>query len=117
NIQILHKTLHLLVQTLPMLFYGFRFAIIVTSLMKIERNAMKKIFFTFLIFIITLSTVSAQKGINFNHNYAAGGRLLMNVDSSAINVHYANIFPNQPNTYFSYLPEVDSVSIQIYFRK
>lgn len=35
-IQILHKTQHLLVQTLPLLFYGFKFAIIATSLMKIK---------------------------------------------------------------------------------
>lgn len=78
---------------------------------------MKKIIFTLLSFIITLSTVDAQKGINFYHNYAAGGRLLMNVDSSAKNVYYANIFPNQPNTYFSYLPEVNHVSVQIYLRQ
>jgi len=78
---------------------------------------MKKIIFTLLSFIIVLSTASAQKGINFNHNYAAGGKLLMNVDSSAKNVFYSIIFPNQPNTSFNYLPEVNNVSIQIYFRK
>ncbi len=78
---------------------------------------MKKITFTFLSFIIALSTVSAQKGINFNRIYPAGGRLLMCVDSSAKNVYYANVFPNQPNTSFSYLPEVNQVSIQINFRK
>ncbi|MGO1245552.1 MAG: sensor histidine kinase, partial [Sphingobacterium sp.] len=78
---------------------------------------MKKIIFTLLSFIIVLSTVSAQKGINFNHTYPGGGRLLMTVDSSAKNVYYDIYFPNQPNTSFSYLPEVDSVSIQIYFRK
>lgn len=78
---------------------------------------MIKIIFTLLSFIITLSAVNAQKGIDFNHNYAAGGRLLMNVDSSAKNVYYGNIFPNQPNTSFSYLPAVNNVSIQIYFRQ
>lgn len=78
---------------------------------------MKKIIFIFLSFIITLSTVNAQKEINFYHNYAAGGRLLMNVDSTAKNVYYANIFPNQPNTYFSYLPEVNNVNVLIYFRQ
>lgn len=78
---------------------------------------MNKIIFTFLSFIISLSTISAQKGIDFNKNYAAGGKLLMSVDSLAKNVYYANIFPNQPNTYFNYLPEVNNVSIQIYFRK
>lgn len=79
---------------------------------------MKKIIFTFLVFTIALSTtVNAQKGINYLRNYAAGGKLLMNVDSSARNVFYANMFPNQPHTYFSYLPEVNKVSIQINFRK
>lgn len=78
---------------------------------------MKKIIFIFLNFIIALSTVNAQKGINFSHAYAAGGKLLMCVDSSAKNVFYANMFPNQPRTSFSYLPEVNNVSIQIYFRK
>src|SRR5690606_12392234 len=38
-------------------------------------------------------------------------------DSSAKNVYYANVFPNQPHTYFNYLPEVNNVSIKIYFRK
>lgn len=85
--------------------------------MKIKLNAMKKLIFTFLSFIITLSAVNAQKGINFSHTYAAGGKLLMCVDSSAKNVYYSNIFPNQPNTSFNYLPEVNNVSIQIYFRK
>ncbi|MGO3306618.1 sensor histidine kinase [Sphingobacterium sp. JB170] len=86
-------------------------------MIKIKLNTMKKIIFTLLSFIIVLSTVSAQKGINFNHTYPGGGRLLMTVDSSAKNVYYDIYFPNQPNTSFSYLPEVDSVSIQIYFRK
>lgn len=78
---------------------------------------MKKIIFTFLSFLITLATVNAQKGINFSRTYAAGGKLLMCVDSSAKNVFYANMFPNQPRTSFSYLPEVNQVNIQIYFRK
>ncbi|QEH42020.1 sensor histidine kinase [Chitinophaga sp. XS-30] len=78
---------------------------------------MKRIIFTFLSFVVALSTVNAQKGINFSRKYAAGGKLLMSVDSSAKNVYYNNIFPNQPNTSFSYLPEVNNVSIQIYFRK
>lgn len=78
---------------------------------------MKKIAFLFLGFIIALSTVKAQKGINFSYTYGAGGKLLMCVDSSAKNVRYSNLFPNQPHTFFNYLPEVDSVSIQVYFRK
>jgi two-component system LytT family sensor kinase len=114
---ILHKTTHPLVQTLPFLFYGFSFAIIATSLMKIELNIMKKIIFIFLSLTITLTTVNAQKGINFRRTYAAGGKLLMSVDSSAKNVFYANVFPNQPRTSFSYLPEVQNLNIQIYFRK
>lgn len=78
---------------------------------------MKKIIYTFLIFIIALSTVNAQKGINFSHTYSAGRKLLMCVDSSAKNVYYDNKFPNQPHTSFSYLPDVNNVSIQVYFRK
>jgi two-component system LytT family sensor kinase len=117
RIQILCKTTYLLFQTLPFLFYGCSFAIIATSLMKIELNVMKKISLIFLSFFIALSTVYAQKGINFSRNYAAGGKLLMCVDSSAKNVFYANVFPNQPRTSFSYLPEVNNLSLQIYFRK
>jgi len=78
---------------------------------------MKKTFFTFLSFIISLSTVSAQKGIDFKKLYRAGGKLLMCVDSGAKNVMYANVFPNQPHTSFSYLPDVNNLSIQINFRK
>lgn len=78
---------------------------------------MKRIIFILLSFIIALSTVNAQKGINFSHTYSAGGKLLVCVDSSAKNVFYANMFPNQPRTSFSYLPEVNNISIQIYFRK
>lgn len=78
---------------------------------------MKKIVLTLLVFIVALSAVNAQKGINFSGRYAAGGKLLMCVDSSAKNVFYDNVFPNQPHTFFNYLPEVNNVSIQIYFRK
>lgn len=85
--------------------------------MHIKLNNMKKILFTLLCFFIALSTVQAQKGINFSRTYPAGGRLLMHVDSAAKNIYYANIFPNQPNTSFSYLPEVNQVNIQINFRK
>lgn len=85
--------------------------------MNIKPNIMKKIIFIFLNFIIVLPTVNAQKGINFSRKYAAGGKLLMYVDSSAKNVFYANVFPNQPLTSFNYLPEVNNVSIQINFRK
>ncbi|SEO14927.1 hypothetical protein SAMN05216436_13812 [bacterium A37T11] len=65
----------------------------------------------------TLSTVNAQKGINYRHPYAAGGKLLMYADISAKNVFYAIGFPNQPHTSLSYLPEVNNISIQINFRK
>lgn len=78
---------------------------------------MKKIIFILLSFIVAVSTVNAQKGIDFSRKYAAGGKLLMSVDSSAINVYYNTIFPNQPRTSFNYLPEVNNVSIQIYFRE
>jgi two-component system LytT family sensor kinase len=64
-----------------------------------------------------LSTANAQKGINFHRNYAAGGKMLMNIDSSAKNIVYALGFPNQPHTYFNFLPEVNNVSVQINFRK
>lgn len=84
---------------------------------KLKLNMMKKTILTFLSLIITLSIVNAQDGINFSRTYPAGGKLLMSVDSSAKNVFYANVFPNQPRTSFSYLPEVNKVSIQIYFRK
>ncbi|MBT2562588.1 sensor histidine kinase [Pedobacter sp. ISL-64] len=78
---------------------------------------MKKIIFIFLSFIVVVSTVNAQKGINFNLIYAAGGKMLMCVDSSAKNVVYSLGFPNQPYTSFNYLPEVNNVSISINFRK
>ncbi|RZK53730.1 MAG: sensor histidine kinase, partial [Pedobacter sp.] len=86
-------------------------------MMKIKPNIMKRIIIIFLTSAFTISIVNAQKGINFSHTYAAGGKLLMCVDSGARNVHYNNIFPNQPNTSFNYLPEVNNLSIQINFRK
>lgn len=64
-----------------------------------------------------LSTAYAQKGIDFNRTYPAGGKLLINVDSSAKNVFYANMFPNQPRISFSYLPDVNNLNVQINFRK
>ncbi|RZK09903.1 MAG: sensor histidine kinase, partial [Flavobacterium sp.] len=78
---------------------------------------MKKIFLLFLTFSMVVPTVNAQKGINFFRSYMAGGKMLMNVDSSAKNVFYAQVFPNQPHTSFNFLPEVYNVNIQIYFRK
>lgn len=78
---------------------------------------MKKIIFILLSCIVAASTVNAQKGINFFRTYPAGAKLLMSVDSSAKNVFYNEIFPNQPRTSFNYLPEVNNVSIQIVFRK
>ncbi|MGN8058660.1 sensor histidine kinase [Pedobacter sp. 22163] len=78
---------------------------------------MKKTIFIFLSLIVAVSTVNAQKGINFNLIYAAGGKMLMCVDSSAKNVVYSLGFPNQPYTSFNYLPEVNNVSISINFRK
>lgn len=80
-------------------------------------KSMKKIILTILSFIFVLSTAYSQKGINFNKMYPGGGKLLMAVDSSAKNVYYSNVFPNQPNTSFSYLPEVNNISFQINFRK
>jgi hypothetical protein len=80
--------------------------------MNIKPNIMKRIIFILLSFIITLSTVNAQ-----TRTYPAGGKLLMSLDSSAKNVYYWNIFPNQPYTSFNFLPEVNNVSIQINFRK
>ncbi len=108
---------HLLMQPHPLLFYGFSFIIIVASLMKIKLNSMKRLIFTLLSFIITLSNVHAQRGINHYVSYAAGGRLTMHVDSGANNVYAGNIFPNQPNTSFNYLPDVNQVSVQMYFQK
>jgi hypothetical protein len=78
---------------------------------------MKKVIFIFLSIIVSISVANAQKDINFNRIYPGGGKLLMCVDSLAKNIYYANVFPNQPNTTFNYLPEVNNVSIQINFRK
>lgn len=78
---------------------------------------MKKIIFTILYFTFTLSTAFAQKGIDFRHTYPGGGKLLMYLDSGAKNVYYWNVYPNQPNTSFSYLPDVNNLSLQINFRK
>src|SRR3546814_8055502 len=100
-----------------LLFYSFSFAIITASLMIMKLNTMKKRLFIFFSFLITLSPVNAQKGIDFNKTYPSRGRLLMSVDSSAKNVYYGFSFNNLPNTHFSYLPGIDSVGIQIYFRK
>jgi two-component system LytT family sensor kinase len=107
----------LLTQTASMLFYGFSFAIIASSLVKIKLNIMKKITFIILALALSFSLAKAQKGIDFNVSWAAGGKLLMHIDSAAKNVYYNNIFPNQPNTSFNYLPEVNNLSIQINFRK
>lgn len=78
---------------------------------------MKKIIFTFLSFLVAFPPVNAQKGINFYHTYGAGGRLTMHVDSVAKNVYYGNKFPNQPRTSFNYLPDVNNISVQMYFQK
>jgi hypothetical protein len=101
----------------PFLFYGCSFPIIATSLMKIKPGLMKKIIFILFSFFISIHTVNAQKGINFFSAYPAGKKMLMYVDSSAKNVFYANVFPNQPHTYFSYLPSVKTLSLQFNFRK
>jgi len=78
---------------------------------------MKKIIFILLNLIIVCSGVNAQKGINFSRQYSAGRKLLICVDSAAKNIYYDNKFPNQPNTSFTYLPDVTNLSIQIYFKK
>ncbi|MCX2474379.1 histidine kinase [Pedobacter sp. MC2016-05] len=78
---------------------------------------MKKIIFILFNLIIGVCTANAQEGIDFSRQYSAGRKLLICVDSSARNIYYDNKFPNQPNTSFSYLPEVNKVSIQIYFKK
>ena len=77
---------------------------------------MKKIIFISVISIIALLNVNAQKGINFNRKYGAGGMMLMSVDSLAKNVFYGRGYPNLPHTSFNFLPEVNNVSIQINFR-
>lgn len=77
---------------------------------------MKRSLLTILSLLTMLIAVNAQRGINYNHSYAGGGRLLMRVDSGAKNVYYALMFPNQPKTALNYLPEVDSINVQIYFK-
>lgn len=78
---------------------------------------MKKLTLTFLSFIFAISTTYSQKGIDFNKKYPGGGKLLMSVDSSAKNIFYSIVFPNQPNATFNYLPEVNNINFQINFRK
>jgi len=102
---------------MPLLFYDFGFAIIITSLMNIKLMLMKKIIFTLIYLTIVVSTVHAQKDNDFSRTYPGGGKLLMRVDGAAHNVFYSYIFPNLPQTSFNYLPEVNNVSIQINFRK
>ena len=85
--------------------------------MKIKLKIMKKTLFILLSFIIVLSTANAQKGINFNHIYGAGGKLQMFIDSAAKHVCYSMVHPNLPNTFFNYIPNVNNVSIRINFRK
>jgi Histidine kinase len=108
--------MQLLTQTTSMLFYGFSFAIIASSLVKIKLNNMKKITFIILSLILSVSSVKAQKGIDYNRIYGAGGQMQMCVDSLAKNVR-GTVFPNLPNTTFNFLPEVSNVSIRINFRK
>ena len=117
KIQILYKTIPVLIQTLPLLFYGFRFTIIDAGLMKIKLNIMKKIIITLLCLTTVLSTVKAQKGINFHRLFAAGNKMQMYLDSGAKNISYAQGVPNQPLTSFNYLPGVNNVSVRINFRK
>jgi hypothetical protein len=85
--------------------------------MKIKLKNMDKNSLIFLFFFVAIFTANAQKGINFSKHYGAGGKMLMNLDSSAKNVFYDNVFPNQPRTSFNFLPEISQVNIQIYFRK
>lgn len=78
---------------------------------------MKQLILSFLCSLCMLAAAMAQKGINYHLSIPGGGRLLMNVDSAAKNIYYNFVFPNQPNTSFNYLPEVDSLSIQILFKQ
>lgn len=80
-------------------------------------NSMKKIIFTILSIISAISSVYSQKVIDFNHTYSAGRSLHMFVDSAAKNVYYALQFPNQPNTAFNFLPDVNNVSLRFNFKK
>ncbi|WP_316830621.1 sensor histidine kinase [Pedobacter aquatilis] len=78
---------------------------------------MKKVTLILLSFFLILFTASAQNGIDFHKSYPGGGKLLYFVDSLATDIYYWNIYPNQPNTSFNYLPEVNNLNIQINFRK
>ncbi|WP_113651197.1 sensor histidine kinase [Pedobacter namyangjuensis] len=78
---------------------------------------MKKIIFTLLCLTLVLSTVSAQKGIDFRRPYPGGGMMHMFVDSAAKNIFYSYIYPNQPFTSFNFLPEVHNISVKFYFTK
>ncbi|RZK54072.1 MAG: sensor histidine kinase [Pedobacter sp.] len=78
---------------------------------------MKKIIFTLLCLTLVLSTVSAQKGIDFRRPYPGGGMMHMYVDSAAKNIFYSYIYPNQPFTSFNFLPEVHKISVKLYFTK
>jgi len=77
---------------------------------------MKKTLLILLSFIITLSVANAQKGIDFKRIYGGGGKLQVFIDSAAKNV-FSNVYPNQPNTFFIYIPDVNNASIRINFRK
>lgn len=116
-IQIPYETRRLLVQIRPILFYRFSFTDISASLIKIERESMKKLVLSLVCVISALSSIQAQSSVDFSRIYGAGGRMWMSVDSLAENVYYGQLFPNQPNTSFNYLPEVNQVNMQVYFRQ
>lgn len=78
---------------------------------------MKKIIFTILSLMFALSTVYSQKGIDYNFSYGAGRSLEMFVDSAAKNVYYGLQFPNQPNTSFNFLPDVNHINLRFNFKK
>ena len=78
---------------------------------------MKRIIFTTLILISILSTANSQNTINFKQIYPGGRGIQMFVDSNAKNVYYGLKFPNQPNTSFNFLPDVNNISFQFNFKK
>ena len=78
---------------------------------------MKKTIFTILSLMFALSTVYSQEGIDFNFSYGAGRSLEMFVDSAAKNIYYSLQFPNQPNTAFNFLPDVNIISLRFNFKK
>ena len=82
-----------------------------------KTNSMKKIIFTILSLMFALSTVYSQKGIDYNFSYGAGRSLEMFVDSAAKNVYYGLQFPNQPNTSFNFLPDVNHINLRFNFKK